>query len=75
MDDMTVIDHVAVLAAALRRPAPPQGQKRRGAEEALKSVIIQVNIETVADQPRRHAVEQRRRIKPPLEDTRTRASS
>jgi hypothetical protein len=29
----------------------------RGAEEALKPVIIEVNIEAVADQTRRNAVE------------------
>ena len=57
MDDVTVVDHVAVLAVALRRPAPPQSQQLRGAEEALKPIVIEVNIETVADQTRRHAVE------------------
>ena len=46
-DDVTVVDDVAVLAAPLWRPAPPQGQKQRGAERALKPIIVKVNIETV----------------------------
>src|SRR6478736_5323366 len=57
MDDVMIVDDVAVLAAALRRPTPPQGQKLRAAEEALEPVIVEVNIETVADQARRDAVE------------------
>ena len=57
MDDVMIVDDVAVLAAALRRPATPQGQQLRGAEEAFKSVVVEVNIETVADQTRRDAVE------------------
>jgi hypothetical protein len=52
-----LVDDVAVLADSLRRPAPPESQQLRGAEEAFKSVIVEANIETVADQPRRHAVE------------------
>jgi hypothetical protein len=48
---------VAVLAAPLRRPAAPQGQQVCGAEEAFEPVVIEVNIQTVADQPRRNAVE------------------
>src|SRR5437660_3514861 len=50
MDDVMIVDDVAMLAAALRRPATPQGQQLRGAEEALKPVVVEVNIETVADQ-------------------------
>ena len=57
MDDVMIVDDVAVLAAALRRPATPQGQELRGAEEALEPVVVEVNIETVADQARRDAVE------------------
>ena len=48
-----IVDDVAVLAAALRRPAPPQGQELRRPEEALEAVVVEVNIETVADQTRR----------------------
>ncbi len=57
MDGVMVGDDVAVLATALRRPTTPQGQQLRGAEETLKPIIVEVNIETVADQTRRHAVE------------------
>src|SRR5579863_4685629 len=57
MDDVMIVDDVAMLAAALRRPATPQGQQLRGAEEALEPVVVEVNIETVADQARRDAVE------------------
>ena len=35
MDDVMVVDDVAVLTAPLRRPTTPQGQELRGAEEAL----------------------------------------
>ena len=45
-----VVDDVAVLTASLRRPTTPQGQELRGAEEALKPVVVEVDIETVADQ-------------------------
>ena len=70
-----IIDDMAVLAASLRRPAAPQAQQVRGAEEAVEPVVVEVNIQTVPDQPRRNAVESRRRMKPPLDVTRTRASS
>ena len=45
-----VIDDMAVLAASLRRPAAPQAQQVRGAEEAVEPVVVEVNIQTVADQ-------------------------
>ena len=57
---------MAVLAAALRRPATPQGQQLRGAEEAFKSVVVEVNIETVAENTRRS-------MKPPENDIAARA--
>jgi len=50
MDDVMVVDDVAVLTASLRRSTTPQGQELRGAEEALKPVVVEVDIETVADQ-------------------------
>src|SRR6202045_3324396 len=56
MNDVMIVDDVAVLAAALRRPTAPQSQQVRGAEEAVESVIVEVNIQTVADQPRRNAI-------------------
>jgi hypothetical protein len=45
-----------VLAAALRRPTAPQSQQVRGAEEAVEPIVIEVNVQTVADQPRRNAI-------------------
>ena len=57
MDDVMIVDDVAVLAAPLRRPAAPQSQELRGAEETLETVVVEANIETVADQTRRNAVE------------------
>src|SRR5712691_13015656 len=57
MDDVMIVDDVTVLTAPLRRPATPQGQELRGAEEALKPVVVEVNVETMADQTRRDAVE------------------
>src|ERR1700719_4840386 len=35
MNDVMIVDDVAVLAAALRRPTAPQSQQVRGAEEAV----------------------------------------
>jgi hypothetical protein len=46
-----------MLAAALRRPAAPQGQQLRRAKKAFEPVVIEVNIEAVADQARGNAVE------------------
>src|SRR6202040_478129 len=40
MDDVTIVDDVAVLAAALRRPTAPQSQEGRGAEEAVEPTVI-----------------------------------
>ena len=70
-----IIDDMAVLAGSLRRPAAPQAQQVGGAEKAVEPVVVEVNIQTVADQPRRNAVEYPPRMKPPLDVTRTRASS
>src|SRR6266571_1682238 len=57
MDDVMIVDDVTVLTAPLRRPATPQGQQLRGAEEALEPVVVEVNVEAMADQTRRNAVE------------------
>jgi hypothetical protein len=56
MDDVTVVDDVAVLAVALRRPTAPQSQQMRGAEVAIEP-IVELNVQAVADQPRRNTVE------------------
>ena len=37
MDDVMVVDHMAMLAAALRRPAAPQGQQLRRAKKAFET--------------------------------------
>jgi len=57
VDDVTVVDHVAMLAAGLGRSAAPQGQEPGRAEEAFEPVVVKVNIEPVADQTRGNAVE------------------
>jgi hypothetical protein len=56
MDDVMIVHDVTVLAAALRRPTAPQSQQVRGAEEAVEPIVIEVNVQTVADQPRRNAI-------------------
>lgn len=67
VDDVMIVDYVAVLAAPLRRPTAPQSQQVRGAEEAVEPVVIEVNIQTVADQPRRNAIKD-----PPQDEAATR---
>ena len=57
VDDVTVVDHVTVLAAGLGRSTAPQGQEPRRAEEAIESIIVEVNIQPVADQTRGDAIE------------------
>src|SRR3954468_14482268 len=57
MDDVMIVNDVAMLATPLRRSATTQGQKLRGAEEAFEPVIVEVNIEPVTDQTRWNAVE------------------
>ena len=70
-----VVDHMAMLAAPLRRSATPQGQQLRRAEKAFEPVVIKADIEAVADQARGNAIGTRRRMKPPLDVTSTRTSS
>jgi hypothetical protein len=41
---------VAVLAAPVGWSATPQGQEPRGAKEAVEPVVIEVDIQPVADQ-------------------------
>jgi hypothetical protein len=57
VDDVMVVDHMAMLAAPLRRSATPQGQQLRRAEKAFEPVIIEADIEAVADQARGNAIE------------------
>ena len=57
VDDVTVVDHVAMLAAGLGRSTAPQGQEPGRAEEAFEPVVVEVNIQPVADQTRGNGVE------------------
>ena len=57
VDDVMVVDHMAMLAGPLRRSATPQGQQLRRAEKAFEPVIIEADIEAVADQARGNAIE------------------
>jgi|RhiMethySRZTD1v2_1073278.scaffolds.fasta_scaffold485234_2 hypothetical protein len=57
MDDVMVVDHMAMLAAGLGRPTTPQGQQPGGAEEAFEAIVVEVDIQPVTDQPRGNAVE------------------
>ena len=67
MDHVMVVDHMAVLAAALWRPAAPQTQQVRGAEETVEPIVIEVNVQTVANQSRRNAIKD-----PPQDEAATR---
>ena len=51
MDDMAIIDDVAMLAIGARPPAP-QGDDVRGALETVEPVVIKTHAQTVSDQPR-----------------------
>ena len=61
MDDVPVIDDVAVLAVGMRAAATQRHQRRR-AEEAFEPVIVEPHAQPMADQTRGHRVEH------PLED-------
>src|SRR6267143_2938737 len=56
MDDVPVIDDVAMLAAGMRPPAAQRHQRRR-AEEAFEAVVVEPYAKPVADQARRHRIE------------------
>jgi hypothetical protein len=55
VQDVAVVDHVAV--ATRRRSAARQGEDVGAAEEALEAVVVDAQLEAVADQARRHGVE------------------
>src|SRR3954453_22526523 len=57
MDDVMIVDDVAVLATPLRWPATAQGQKLRGAEEAFESIVVETNIEPAAHRTRWNSIE------------------
>jgi len=75
VDDVTVVDHVAMLAAGLGRSTAPQGQEPGRAEEAFEPVVVEVNIQPVADQTRGNGVENAPQDEAAARVTRTRASS
>src|SRR3954471_16562763 len=56
MDDVPVIDHMAVLAVGGRPPAAQRHQRRR-AEEAFEPVVVEPHAKPVADQAPRHRIE------------------
>src|SRR5712671_1796981 len=56
MDDVPVIDHMAVLAAGMRPPAAQRHQRRR-AEEAFEPVVVEPHTKPMADQARGHRIE------------------
>ena len=57
VDDVMVVDHMAMLAAPLRRSATPQGQQLRRAEKAFEPVVIEADIKAMANQARGNAIE------------------
>ena len=56
MDEMVIVDHVAAAPVAMGATAA-QGQQWGGADEQLQPIIVEVDAQGVADQPRRHRVE------------------
>jgi len=56
MDDVPVIDHMAVLAIGMR-PATAQRHQRCCAEEAFQPIVIKARPQAVADQARWHRIE------------------
>ncbi len=57
LDDVMIIDDLAVPAAGMVGPAADQSEHRAGAEETFKPVIIEAHAQTLADQPRGDGVE------------------
>src|SRR5690348_14916467 len=56
MDDVPVIDDVAMLSTGMRPPAAQRRQRRR-AEEAFEPVVVDPHAKPVADSARRHRIE------------------
>src|SRR3546814_5643544 len=56
MDDMAIIDDMAMFAAALGAAARKR-KERCAAEEQLKPIVEKSHSQSMADQPRRHGVE------------------
>src|SRR3546814_5267996 len=56
MDDMAIIDDMAMFAAAPGAAARKR-KERSAAEEQLKPIVIKSHSQSLPDQPRRHGVE------------------
>jgi hypothetical protein len=74
MDDVPVIDDVAMFSAGMRSPAAQRCQRRR-AEEAFEPVVVEPYAKSVADQARRHRINTFLRMNPLVEVTVTMVSS
>jgi hypothetical protein len=44
VNDVTIVDEVAALVAALRRAPASQGEDLRRAEEAVEAIIVEMHI-------------------------------
>ena len=56
MDEMVIVDDVATAPVAMGATAA-RGHQWGGAEQQLQPIIVEVDAQGVADQPRRHRVE------------------
>ena len=56
MDDVPVIDDMAMFAGGLRSPATQRHQRRR-TEKAIEPIVVQAHVQTMADQARRSRIE------------------
>ena len=56
VDDVPVIDDVAVLAVGVRAAAAQRHQRRR-AEKAFEPVVVEAHAQAMADQARGHRIE------------------
>jgi hypothetical protein len=57
MDNVTIVNHMAAPVAALRRPAALQSEDVGGAEEIVEAVVVEMHVQAMADEARRHGVE------------------
>lgn len=56
VDDMAIIDDMAMFAVAAGAPAH-QRDERGAADEQVETVVVKADPQPVPDQPRRHCVE------------------
>ncbi len=56
MDDVSVIDHMTVLAVGVRPPAA-QRHQWRPAEKAFEAIVVEPHAQPMADQARGHRIE------------------